>query len=365
MTIERQGPLSDEPVAFDDIPFRGIVEQSLAGVYIVLDECFIYANETFAGMFGYRPEEFTGMAIVDLVTADSLAEVQQKVRMRISGEIQTIHYFPRCRHRDGHVVHLEVHGSRVEYRGQPTLSGLAIDITERVHREEELRRSREQLRELAAHLNSVREEQRALLAREVHDVLGGMLTSIKMDVARIVRRAAAPDLVEIHEIATDLISLVQETIDTARKISDELRPSVLDTLGLVAAIRALLDQFGTRSGVKPILVSGIGEPTFSAIRATQCYRILQEALTNVARHAQATMVEVRLTIRDGFFVMEVADDGRGIDPAAMRIGSIGLLSMAERARKIGGSLDVRGAGGAGTVVILTVPLADPERTGND
>jgi PAS domain S-box-containing protein len=348
-----------DPVPFADIPFRGIVEQSLAGVYVIVDERFRYANDTFARMFGYRVDEFLGMHLEELMAPESKEEALDSYRESLAGrEGGRVHDFPKCLHRDGHVVHLEVHGSIVEYRGRPALSGVAIDITERVRREDELRESRRQLRQLAAHLSSVREEQRAVLAREVHDVLGGMLTSIKMDVARIVRRTESPERAEIRAIATDLVALVQETIDTARKISDELRPGSLDTLGLTAAIRDDLLRFESRHGVLTRLQLEGGEPALSPLRATQCYRIFQEALTNVGKHAGASEVEVTLIADAGTLVLTVRDDGCGIDSKARRPGALGLLSMSERARRIGGRLEVRGAGGSGTRVTLAAPLGD-------
>jgi PAS domain S-box-containing protein len=347
-----------ERVAFSDIPFRGIVEQSVVGVYVVLDERFMYANETFAGMFGYRPEEFVGTHMRDLVTPDCVEEVMENYRLRVSGAVSRIHYFPKCFHRDGHIVHLEVHGSRVEYKGRPAISGVAMDITERVKGEEELRQSRQQLRELAAYLNTVREEQRAALAREVHDVLGGMLTSVRWDVLRIARRAEAQGLADFQSIATDLTSLVQETIDTARRISDELRPRILDTLGLAAALREALEHFGARYAITMNLTVEGREPALSPECATQCYRIFQEALTNVAKHAQASAVDVQVRFRDGRFVLKVKDDGCGIDLGAMRAKSLGMFSMQERALKIGGTMTVTGGRGSGTTVTLEVPTAN-------
>lgn len=355
-----------DPVPFADIPFRGIVEQSLAGVYVIVDERFRYANDTFARMFGYRVDEFLGMHLEHLMAPESRQEALESYRESLAGrEGGRVHDFPKCLHRDGHVVHLEVHGSIVEYRGRSALSGVAIDITDRVRREEELRESRRQLRQLAAHLSTVREEQRAVLAREVHDVLGGMLTSIKMDVARIVRRAEAPALTEIRTIATDLVALVQETIDTARKISDELRPSSLDTLGLTAAIRDDLRRFESRHGVRARLHVEGGEPALSPLRATQCYRIFQEALTNVGKHAQASEVEVALRSAGDALQLSVHDDGCGIDTGAMRPGSLGLLNMRERARRIGGTLELSGARGGGTRVSVRVPLGDAPEVVDD
>jgi PAS domain S-box-containing protein len=361
----KSGVNDTEHVAFDDIPFRGIVEQSVVGVYVVLDARFMYANETFAGMFGYRPEEFIGRHMRDLVTPDSLAEVMENYRMRVSEGVPTIHYFPKIVHRDGHIVHLEVHGSRVEYKGRPALSGVAIDITERVKRDEELRQSRHQLRELAAYLNSVREDQRAALAREVHDVLGGMLTSVKWDVLRIARRAEAQSLADLQTIATELTALVQETIDTARRISDELRPRVLDTLGLTAAIREALEHFGARYATATRFDMQGSEPTLSPESATQCYRIFQEALTNVAKHARASAVDVHVTSGDGRFRLQVNDDGCGINPGASRAGSLGMLSMAERARKIGAEITVTAGPAGGTAVTLEIPTTGPVQDAND
>lgn len=356
LTDRSSAASTEEEVAFADVPFRGIVEQALAGVYVVLDERFMYANDTFAAMFGYERTEFIGTCMADVVLPEMLGEVMRNYELRISGKVPAIHYFTQCRRRDGEIVHLELHASSVVCRGRPALAGVAIDVTERVRREAELRESRERLRELALHLNTVREEQRAALARDVHDVLGGMLTSIKMDVTRIVRRTAEPQLGEVHTIATELVALVQETIDAARRISDDLRPAILDAQGLVAALRETLKGFGARHDVSTSIDVEGGDPDISQEKATQCYRIFQEALTNVARHAQARKVMVELHSRAGRLEMRIADDGCGIELEVSRKGSIGVFSMAERARAIGGTLEVSSDPGRGTKVLLTLPL---------
>ena len=346
-----------DQLEIDDVPFRGIVEQSLAGVYVVLDERFMYANDTFAAMFGYTREAFIGRRMVDCVTPDSVDEVMRNYRRRISGEVDAIHYFTKGLRSDGRIVHLELHASRVECRGRPALAGVAIDVTERVQRQLELRRSREQLRELAQHINQAREVERARLAREVHDVLGGMLTSVKFDLARIVRRSQAPGQQELHGIATDLVALVQETIDTARAISEQMRPTSLDLLGLPVALRQALDRFGARHGLAVALTVAGEESSLPENAATQVYRIVQEALTNVARHAGATRVEIALRFEPGLLDLRLSDDGRGIDGSVARPGAIGLFSMTERDHEIGGSLSVGNAPGAGTLVHLKLPLA--------
>ena len=354
-------PVSTDGLSLDDVPFRGIVEQSLAGVYVVLDERFMYANDTFAAMFGYARDEFIGRRMVDCVTPDCVEEVMRNYRKRVSGEVQTIHYFTKGVRKDGQIVHLELHASRVECRGRPALTGVALNVTDQVRAQQELRSSRERLRELAQHINKTRELERGRLAREVHDVLGGMLTSAKFDLSRIVRRTAGPGQEELHGIARDLVALVQDTIDTARLISDEARPASLDLLGLGAALAQTAQCFGVRHGIDVAMTGADAAQGLPAPAATQIFRIAQEALTNVARHAQARHVVLQLSRDDDAFVLRLRDDGRGIDDARRRPGSIGLFSMAERAREIGAHLDIGSGPAGGTEVCVRLPLAPAAR----
>jgi two-component system, NarL family, sensor histidine kinase UhpB len=357
--MNRPEPTAESHVNLDEIPFQGIVEAALAGVYVVHDERFRYVNGTFAAMFGYAIGEMEGMHMRDLVTLDSGDDVMEKYRQRISGEKPSIRYTTKCRHKDGHIVHLEIDGARVLFRGQPALSGMAIDITERVARQEELLRSREQLHQLAQHINTVREEQRADFARDVHDVLGGMLTSIKMDVTRIQRRAAHRELHEILTITDDLLSLTQETIDAVRRIADEARPRALDSLGLFAAVQEMLETFGERSGLAVSFHREGIEPPLASNCATQCYRIVQEALTNVVRHADARHVRVDVLGRADGFELHMEDDGRGMGTDTTKRAGLGLIGMKERARDVGGSLTFAPARTGGTLLSLRVPVRPP------
>jgi PAS domain S-box-containing protein len=345
-------PLPDQEMLWPDIPFHAIVEQSLVGIYVLQDECFQYVNATFAGMIGRTPEEMLGVHLNQFVVPEFLGEVMSLYNKRISGELPSVRFVTRLVHRHGGEVKIEVHGSRMFYRGRPAVVGVGIDVTERLKRDEELRQSRAQLQELAAHINTVREEQRAKFARELHDVLGGMLTSIKMDVTRIARRAQTP---ELAGITSDLLALTQETIDTVRKISDELRPSVLDHLGLAAAIERELTLFAARHNMESALDTDGMVLRLGRERSTAIYRILQEALTNIARHAAATRVTVHLGWGEQALRMEVIDNGRGIDVAVNRIGSLGILSMTERARELGGTLDIGPHAAGGTRLSLMVP----------
>jgi len=336
-----------------DIPFRAIVEQSLAGIYVLQDECFVYVNTTFAAMLGYTPQEMTGYSLRTVVPADFRDQVLELYYRRLRGDPPSMRFTSRGVHKDGHVVMIDVHGSRMQYRGRPAVVGVGIDVTQRLQREEELRQSRAQLQELTAHLNSVREEQRAMFARELHDVLGGMLTSMKMDVTRIIRRAPTP---ELAEIAHGLMELTQETLATVRKISEELRPSVLDHLGLVAAIDRELAVFSQRYDVTAQCEAKQMTTRMSSRRITGIYRIFQEALTNIARHSGATHVRVQLDCDEAELRMEIADNGSGFNPADAHGNSMGMLSMRQRASELGGALTLVPGAAGGMRVRLAVPL---------
>jgi PAS domain S-box-containing protein len=317
----------------------------------------MYANDIFAAMFGYTREEFIGRRMVDCVTPDSIPEVIENYRKRISGEVETIHYFTKGVRKDGRIVHLELHASRVQCKGRPALAGVALDVTERLQAQEELRRSRESLRELAQHINKMREIERYRLAREVHDVLGGMLTSAKFDVARILRRTGEPGHEDLHRIASDLLTLLQETIDTARSISDDLRPGSLDMLGLGAALAIAMERFGSRHGIAVRFAGAEAWPELPPAVSVQIFRIVQEALTNVSRHAHASCVELELARGDAGFELLFKDDGVGLGAAPRRPGSIGLFSMSERAREIGAELVVQAGTVGGTEISLRLPAS--------
>lgn len=232
----------------------------------------------------------------------------------------------------------------------------------RRHREaqNEVRESRERLRQLASHLETVREEERSRLAREIHDELGGILTALKMDISWLKRRAEARD----ERLGAKLASMTELTdgaIKTMRRIITDLRPSILDDLGLIPAIEWQLTEFQKRTGIQGELVLGhdpdVTGANFGQAQSVATFRIFQESLTNIARHAQAQRVVVGAHLEDGALVLEVADDGRGIDETHLRKqGSYGVLGMRERARDLGGDLTITGAPGRGTAVQLRLPL---------
>jgi signal transduction histidine kinase len=254
------------------------------------------------------------------------------------------------------LAELKAHVSQLTNQLLAANASLEHEITDRLGKEDEFRRSTEQLRELSARLQSVREEERTHLARAIHDELGQALTGLKMDVAWLQQHLDQQPLalLEKTQAMSDLIDIIVQAV---RRIATELRPGILD-LSLVATIEWQLQEFQNRSGTKSKLISAPEETTLDADGATTVFRIFQEILTNVARHAQATQLEVSLEENATFLTLQVRDNGRGITNTEIQSPkSIGLLGMQERARLRGGEVQFQGTPGQGTTVTVRLPLS--------
>ncbi|MDB6165515.1 MAG: domain S-box-containing protein [Lacunisphaera sp.] len=239
--------------------------------------------------------------------------------------------------------------------------GTNTDIEDRKQAEEALRRSEQQLHELVGRLNHVREDEAKRIARELHDDLGQKLTALNMELADLETKLADAPPAQRAQIA-GMHATVDQTIEAVQTISSELRLGPLDILGLTAAIDWQLKEFSRRSGI-PCRVTRLDEiPNFAGAQGTAVFRILQEALTNIVRHAGATEVEISLQNGADELVLKIRDNGRGITAAELGDRkSIGLLGMSERAEGVGGSVQFTGAAGQGTVVTVTVPVAPAGR----
>lgn len=347
--------MPEEPIAgYPDIPYQAIIEQSLAGIYVLQDEVFCYANATFAAMAGYTPEELIGHHVSEFVQPDFIDTVLQSYGRRLAGNPVSERFVSHARHKDGHTVLIEIHGTRTLYKGRYAMAGIGIEATERIRNEEELRSSREQLQQLTAYTTAKLEEQRRSFARDLHDELGGMLTALKMDATRVMRRVECD---ELRAMTQEVLTLAQQSIDAVKRIAEELRPSALDHLELPLAMTRDLEVFTRRSGISHAIdVQRASALRVSPKRADAIYRIFHEALTNVARHAGAQAVQVVLSLESERFVLDLRDDGRGFDLLATRDRSLGLLHMHERAREIGGDLRIESSPGTGTRLVLTTPL---------
>jgi signal transduction histidine kinase len=224
---------------------------------------------------------------------------------------------------------------------------------------EQLRQSHKQLRALSVYLQHVREEERINISRAVHDELGQALTGLKIDLSWLASRLPK-SLGPLIEKTSKMSAHIDETIQTVRQISTELRPGILDHLGLVAALEWQANEFQTRSGIQCTVKSSLNGAILDEDLNTAFFRIFQETLTNVLRHAEATRVEVHLRENGENLILEVKDNGRGITPAEIaNFKSIGLLGMRERAALLGGDVSITGARRKGTRVIVSIPLAGP------
>jgi signal transduction histidine kinase len=240
------------------------------------------------------------------------------------------------------------------------LIGIHRDITELRRNEEMVRDSREQMRNLAASLMAVREEERSAISRELHDELGQALTRLRMELRWISEQPASA---LTTDRAGSLLPLVGRMLDTVRHISSRLRPPILDDLGLEAAIEWQVQEFARWSDCRCRANLRMGDLEPHPVRDTAVFRIVQEALTNVARHAQARQVLVRAWTTDGEVMVEIADDGIGVpqqDLSSPR--SLGLIGMRERADSVGGQLHIVAMPPTGTTIRLCVPIGSSERS---
>lgn len=238
----------------------------------------------------------------------------------------------------------------------------SADRRERRAAEEELRDSRDQLRALTAYLQYVREEERTRIAREVHDELGQMLTNLKIELSWLSSRLPKNRRL-LREKAKLMLGHIDALVHTIRQIVTELRPGILDDLGLVPALEWQAGEFQRRTGVRCNFSADVPERQWDDDITTALFRIFQETLTNVLRHAQATKVDVHLFTDAGQLVLEVADNGRGITESEIsNTRSIGLLGMRERAALLGGEISFSGSPGRGTTVVIRLPIPQSTRT---
>jgi PAS domain S-box-containing protein len=322
------------------------------------DGGIIRTNREFSLMFGYGPQECIGRGLNELIVPE---ELQTEARSR--GDLATcgqrvVTEGVRQR-RDGSRLQVAMIRVPISVPGG-RIAGLAIyrDITESKRHEEELNQSFDQLRALTARLQGIREEERKRVAREIHDELGQALTAIKLDLASLVRELPVDQAQEIK--AESILSLVDQTIQVVRRISTELRPGILDDLGLVAAIEWAAEEFQARTGTKCRVDVPEDDIIVGQERATAIFRILQETLTNIARHASATQVDISLNMDDGDVALEVRDNGCGISEEHLtNRKSLGMLGMRERAHLLGGKLRVSGTPGVGTIVRVRIPDTQP------
>jgi len=293
--------------------------------------------------------ELLGQNVNDVLSWDETAV--QAFDAALRGESASFSSVWRDRHYENRVEPLR--NAAGEIVG---VMNLGVDMTERVLDEQALAASREELRRLSAHLNELQEEERRRIAHELHDELGQQLTALRMEASLLPHKLGKRMGAAASEAIASMIGLIDGTIDTVRRVATELRPPILDDFGFRAAVELELSALQKRSGIGYDIDFAPDDLHVDRDRATTLYRIVQESLTNVARHSRATFVRVSVAQQQGSLVLRIADDGRGIT-AAERTGSasLGLLGIRERAHAHGGEADIRAGERGGTVVEVRLP----------
>ncbi|MFH1148856.1 MAG: PAS domain S-box protein [Actinomycetota bacterium] len=321
-----------------------------------------YINDYLAGLSGWKRDEALGR---DWFETFIPPEAREPMRQRFIDGVETGTFEPETveneivtRSGKRRVIRWYITVLRDETGAISGSASLGEDVTQRRVALQALATSREQLRALSRHLTEVREDERSDLARELHDELGQSLTGLKMDAVWLERTLIVdkPDLTQLTERLHSMADMIDSNIGVVRRIASGLRPGILDDLGLVPALEWTVEDFSFRTGIAAECHSELGDVDLDQFTRTQVFRIVQEALTNVARHSGARHVKVRVGRDDGRLTVEVGDDGAGISREAVASrDSLGIVGMHERARLIGGELVVSGDREEGTSVVLKVP----------
>src|SRR5690242_7907219 len=320
--------------------YRMLFETSPLPMWVVDDETlgFLAVNDAAVRLYGYSREEFLAMRAEAFLP-----------HTRAGSVFRGVFRHPR---KGGEPLDVDAVGHLVGWRGRPARLVVINDISERL-------RAQAALRALSRRLLEIQEEERGRLARDLHDDIGQALTALKIQVESL--RGVLGDGAQRERVASrveECVDTIQSTLERVRQLSLSLRPPQLDDLGLAAALRSHLDRQARVAGLASHFDAAEAPHELSPETETACFRVAQEAITNVLRHAQARNLWVRLYDEAGRLALSVRDDGAGFDVRSVR--GLGLAGMEERTALVGGSLELRAAPGKGTVVVATFPVAPTE-----
>lgn len=363
LVAAREVMVADERSEVAQARLAAIVDSAMDAVITVNEaQKIVLFNRAAEQLFGLRRDEALGSPLDRLLPARFRAahhgHLEQfgktGITSRRMGDVTTL----RALRADGTEFPIEASISQASESGQRYFTVILRDITLRKQFEDALKRSEQELRELSARVLEAREEEKTRIARELHDELGQLLTALKMDLAWL-RERLPESSAELAARAEQMGAMLDRTVSSTRRISADLRPLMLDDLGLADAAGWLVNEFSGRSGIR-CEFKVIGDGAFAELEgsiATAVYRALQESLTNIARHSGAKNAWVTLAIENGALHFEVEDDGRGISPEELaKARSLGLKGMRERVAYFGGSLEVARAPRGGTRLRAQVPV---------
>lgn len=317
-----------------------------------------YASEGCVQLLGLDPEEVCAAAsrFTDMIEASDRARLEAAL-LRSSGDDSMVNWDGRIRFTSGEIKWINMRAApRKDGSGARLWEGIMSNVTHSKRTEAELRDSREQLRELQLHLERVREEERERIARDIHDVLGGNLVAIKIE-ASLLESNLESEPEALRARVRSIGQLIDDAIATSGRVARELRPGILNEFGLAAAIECQAEDFSQRTGLACRCVAMDYDAQISEDASIAMFRVFQEALTNIAKHAGARHIYIDMSPEGGALRLSIRDDGRGIKPGDLnKPKSFGLRGMRERMTSLGGSAQIGTCAGGGTEIILRAPL---------
>lgn len=353
-----QRKLSEVALSESEERYRQLVDSSPYAVGVHQDGKLVLVNPAAVVLFGAaEAKDLIGRPMRELMHPDERADAVDRLRRMLQGEPGLYPTEDRCLRLDGRVIDVESSATPFTYQGRPAAQLIALDITARKQAEAAVRQTTRQLRTLSRRVLEAQETERRRVAMELHDELGQSLTAIKINLQAKTRfKEQTPD-----ELNAENIRIVEHALQQVRHLALALRPSMLDDLGLVPALRWIAEQTAERGGFTVQVTAPDLQSRLSSDIETACFRVVQEALTNITRHARAQHVKIDVHLGSHALVVNVKDDGCGFDLAAMREralagGSIGVLGMQERATLIGGDLAIESTPGQGSTVRMHCPL---------
>ena len=329
-----------------------VLINSLPGVFYMFNKegKYIRWNKNLLDITGVTDEQMMSTANpVNFVPEEQRALFAEKIANVFKSGID--HVEGDLLVKDNQKIPFYFTGIFIKYNGEDCMMGVGIDISEKV-------KTQKELRDLATHLQNVREEERTRIAREIHDELGQQLTGLKMEISWL-NKKIKPENIEVSNKLQDALFLIDDTVKNVRRIATQLRPSMLDDLGLLSAMEWQSDEFQKRFHIKSDIETNLGNVKINPEKSTAIFRIFQESLTNVLRHSKATAVNTLLTIEDDVLVMSITDNGIGFNETEInKKQSLGILGMKERTIMLGGSYQISSKENEGVMVLVKLPLDD-------
>jgi two-component system sensor histidine kinase UhpB len=357
--------MTDDRLALEEHHFSVIAEVALVGIYVIQNDLFRYVNPALARMFGYQPEEIIDqLMIFDLIHPSDQEGVAARMRERFAGQMAVAPHTARGITREGDTIYFESLSTPVNFQGKPAIIGTVVNVTACTQAQEEIEKQRRQLQQLSAQLMASREAESKRISQELHDVIGQLLTAVSLNLAEIQQELPPGTPALVWERLGESEALTTQILAQTRKLSLELRPSMLDELGLLPTLRWYIHEFGNRLNIQASITSNVSGPRFPPEFETMLYRVVQEGLTNIARHAHANKVGVSL-ISDAYqLLLTISDDGIGFNveelfQSGQLESRLGLLGIEERISLYAGTLHIHSSPTKGTTLKIAFPHIKP------